>query len=107
MVEPVSEAVLIEIMQRFRRLEESIERADLFLASREERLRETIDALEAKHVSGKMSYNAWCRAQAQPESELTTLTEEREHLEKCLDTCRDDMNRMQDEIRSRQRSMAA
>jgi hypothetical protein len=93
------EYALIEIAKRFRKLEDVIEEADLFLSARAESMKETIDSLEAKHAAGKISYNAWCRLTAQPNSELDNLRQVRVDVEKWIDICRDDMVNMQDELR--------
>lgn len=103
----MSEAILIEIMQRFRRLEDKIEAADLFLASNIEDYENKIAKAEADHSSGEISYGTYCRRTIEPEADLNNLEGIRQDVGKFLDACRDDMNRMQDEIRSRQRSMAA
>lgn len=103
----MTEAILIEIMQRFRRLEDKIEAADLFLASGIERYEKKIEKAEADYSSGRISFATYCRLTNEPEADLNNLNGIREDIEKFLDSCRDDMNRMQDEIRSRQRSMAA
>lgn len=95
----MTEAILIEIAKRFRKLEDAIEAADLHLVSKAERLRESLDALEARHSSGRISYNAWCERSNPLTASLDILKEDRAALAKSADSCRDDMNAMADEIR--------
>lgn len=95
----MTECILIEIAQRFRKMEDATEETDLHLIARQERLGERIDSLEAKHASGKITYDAWCRESAGPQKELDSIIEQRGNIEVCLDACRDDMVAMQEFIR--------
>lgn len=95
----MTEFDLIEIAKRFRMLEDAVEETDIHLVERQERLGEHIDALEAKHSAGKLSYDAWCRSTAQPQKDLDAIMEARTNLELCLEACRDYMNAMADCIR--------
>lgn len=95
----MDEGLLIEIAKRFRKLEDANEETDIHLVAQQERLDERIYALEAKRATGKLSYDAWCRATAQPQKDLDAIIDARTNLELCIEGCRDDMNRMQTEIR--------
>ncbi len=107
MVEPVSEAILIEIMQRFRRLENLSESASKHVKATEDRLNGEISRWHKDYGSRDTVSNYAMRELASLEKRTEAAEELRQDLESAAEACRDDINRMQDEIRSRQRSMAA
>jgi len=95
----MTEAILIEIAQRRRKLEEAIEAADLFLASFKEAAERKIERAEAAHSAGTISYGTYCERVNEPHADLLKLSEVREDIERCAEACRDDMNAMADWIR--------
>lgn len=95
----MTEAELIEIAQRRRKLEDGIDAADLFLASFKEAAERRIERAEAAHGAGVISYSTFCERVNEPHADLLKLSEVREYIEKGLEACRDDMNRMAEEIR--------
>ena len=96
----VDEAILIEIATRFRKLEDVIERADLFLASQQEDYEKAIKKADADYDKHK-NFGRFCREANEPEADLRNLKEIRDDLDKARDACRDDMVTMQEEIRKR------
>src|SRR6185312_4910324 len=95
----IDEGRLIEIAQRFRKLEDAHEALDLHLAAKSESLKDRMNDLEFKHAERKITYDKWCRCAAPIERERNELQEQRETAERALESCRDDMNFMQDELR--------
>lgn len=97
----MSEAILIEIERRFRQLEDALVHADNQLGRSENYHDRTsrnycdTDSMHARQMFEKHSNIA------------VELMDLREKLKRCSEACCDDINRMQDEIRSRQRSIAA
>ena len=82
----MTEAILIEIAQRFRKLEDANEETDIYLVARQKRLGEIIDALEAKQAAGKITYDSRFRQTAGPQKELDAIIESRSNLEACLES---------------------
>lgn len=95
----MTEAILIEIAQRFRKLEDAQEAADLFLASFKEMADRRIEKAESAHAAGTISCAAYCERVNEPHADLLKLEEVRGDIEKHTEACREDMNRMTDEIR--------
>jgi hypothetical protein len=96
----VSEAELIEIAQRRRKLEDAIGRADDYLKSNEADYRAAIKKADADYEKHK-NFARFCREGNEPEADLLGVVEARAALEKWSEACRDDMNRMADWIRGR------
>ena len=96
----MDEAILIEIAQRFRKLEDVYERADLFLASLEEDYKKALKKADSDYETHK-DYGRFCRAANEPEADLNNLIEVRDSIEKAFDACRDDMVTMQESIRGK------
>ena len=97
----MNEAILIEIAQRFRRLEDAVEAADILHVERIERAQDRIDKNDAAHSVGKITYEVFCERWILAQKERDDTKELRETLEKAVDACRDDMVTMQEEIRKR------
>jgi len=94
----MTEAILIEIAQRFRRLEDIVEAADLFHAERVERAKEKVDQAEDDYKRHK-NYARLCRETGEAEMERHSIQTIRDDLEKALEACRDDMTAMQEQMR--------
>lgn len=97
------EAELIEIAQRFRKLEDHIEAADLFLASFVEVAERRISKAEAAHAANEISYAEYCRRVNEPEADLMKLGEVRSDIERATEACRQDMVRLSEEARKARR----
>lgn len=94
----MTEAILIEIAQRFRALEDLMERADLFLASQQEDYEKAINKAETDFEKHE-NYGRFCREANEPEADLMNLKEIRKKTDKALEACRDDMVLMSETIR--------
>ncbi len=94
----MSEAILIEIAQRFRKLEDLVEKADLFHAARSEHFVMVEDRAEDNYKRHK-NYDRWCREANDAKKERDAIQDVREGLEKALELCREDMTNMQELIR--------
>ena len=92
----MDEAILIEIAQRFRRLEDAV---DLFLASFKELAERRIERAEAAHAAQQISYATFCARVNEPRADLLKLEGVRGDVEKYLEACREDMVNMQEFIR--------
>lgn len=99
----MSEAELIEIAQRFRKLEDHIEAADLFLASFKEHAEHKISKAESAYEAEEISFGEYCRRVNEPEADLLKLGEVRTDIERALEACREDMVRLSEEARKAQR----
>lgn len=95
----MDEAILIDIAKRRRALEDACEAADLFLISFKERCERIISKADAAHASGDITFGTYCNRVNEPEADLKKLEEVRGDIDKSLEACRDDMNRLMDEIR--------
>lgn len=94
----ISEAELIEMHSRMRRLESAIEDADLILASAAEVQRNRMKKADDQ-ISNERTYESACRTISAAEAELDRLTQIRERVERGWEACFEDMNAMQDLIR--------
>ena len=94
----MTEGILIEIAQRFRRLEDIAEAADAYHAEREERAVQKMDKVEDSYKRHQ-SYDRYRREGTEASTEHDMIKNMRADLELALEACRDDMNRMMDEIR--------
>lgn len=94
----MTEAILIEVAQRFRRLEDIVEVADAYHAQREERAVKKLDKVEDDYQRHQ-NYDRYCREGNVASEERDTIKTVRVDLESALEACREDMNRMMDEIR--------
>ncbi len=95
----MDEAILIDIVRRFRYMEAVIARADLFLKSNQEDYEKAIKKAEVdfdKH----QNYGRFCREANEPEAELQNVMDVRDDLQEAVELCREDMESMQDKIRS-------
>lgn len=89
----MTEAILIEIAQRRRKLEEAIERADCFLSSSERyHDREARNCSQGDSLHAKQQFEKHSNASVD-------ISDTRAALEHTAEACRDDMNAMQDYIR--------
>ena len=95
----MDEAILIEIAQRFRKLEDAVEAADILHVERIERAQERIDKNDYAHAAGKVTYQVFCVRGNLAAKERDDTNELRDALEKTLEACRDDMVSMQEAIR--------
>lgn len=94
----MDEAILIEIAQRFRMMEELAEAADLFHAERLVRLDDAMtqcDACDEQHISGCSACQKWLEAS----NERDKVAKLRSDLENAMESCREDMVTMQEAIR--------
>lgn len=98
----MTEAILIEIAQRFRKLEDTVEDADLFLASNQADYEAAIKKADADYEKHN-NFGRFCREANEPEADLLKITDVRSDLEKTLEACRDDMTAMQEQIRGHNR----
>ena len=97
----MDEAILIEIAQRFRELEDAVEAADILHAERMERAQERIDRNDAAHVAKTITYQTFCVRGNLAAKERDDTQELRSALESALEACREDMVTMQEAIRGR------
>lgn len=95
----MTEGVLIEMAHRFRKLERLLERADLFLKAKQERHEVRISDLDLL-LKEPERYESTCRAIASEERKRDEVRDLREDVQKALDSCRADIDAMQDELRS-------
>jgi hypothetical protein len=58
-----------------------------------------IERAEAAHAAGTISYATYCERVNEPHADLLKLQEVCGDIEKSAEACRDDMNRMMEEIR--------
>ena len=96
----MDEAILIEIAERFRKLEDVYECADLFLASLEEDYKKALKKADSDYETHK-DYGRFCRAANQPEADLNNLIEVRDSIEKAFDASRDDLVTLHAAIRGK------
>lgn len=87
----MDEAILIEIAQRRRKLEDAIERADLNLAADHAECVRKIEAAEYDHGRNP-NYMIYCERVNEPMADKLALETLREDLEDATEACRDDMN---------------
>lgn len=99
----ITEGDLIEIATRRRTLEDYCEAADLYLATTladHQRDRHKAEGLlDDLKKSRRGEYNATCEDIREHEAEEEHIEVTRDNIEKWLESCRDDMNRMADCIR--------
>ena len=95
----MDEAILIEIAERFRKLEDAVEAADILHTERIERAQERIDKNEAAYAAGKVTYQVFYVRGNLAGNERDDTQELRDALDKTLEACREDMVTMQEAIR--------
>ncbi len=96
----ITEAELLEIEQRYRRLEAQIRRADGILAERERYFVERIARADADlHIPEK--YDSTCRIIHAHERERDRIVETRAALERAAELCREDLRTLVDRERGR------
>ena len=94
----MTESILIEIAQRFRRLEDAVEVADVFHAERIERLTARMVKADEDYKTHQ-NYQRFCRERSAAEDKHDSIEVARQDIEKALEACRDDLVEMQDAIR--------
>lgn len=95
----MTEGILIEISHRFRKLEDHIEAADLFLASFKSAAERRIEKADAAHDANEITYADYCRRVNEPMADIEKLNQVRADIESALERCREDLVSMQEKIR--------
>ena len=96
----MDEAILIEIAQRFRKLEDSVESTDSYLAAEMDRLEKRMESADEERKRGG-NYNEFNRKYGAAEERKDSISVARGDVEKALEACREDMVTMQEAIRGR------
>ena len=94
----MTEALLIEIATRFRRLEDIVETADAFYAARIERLTRKMERLYGDYIKHQ-NYARFCSETNEVKEARERIEVARQDIDRALESCRDDMVTMQDYIR--------
>jgi hypothetical protein len=94
----LTEAMLIEITERFGQLEELIDEADVFLAEQVERATEAI-AKAGLDYKKHNHYGRFCRETGEHEETQTEINHVRDDIQMALKLCRVDLAAMLTQIR--------
>lgn len=94
----MDEARMIEIRKRFETLETVFRRVDAFLKSNQEDYERAIAKADADYENHQ-NFARFCREANEPEADLNGVIEARTDLTDAVESCREDLVFMQDQLR--------